>query len=703
MYWSLLSVLLLSTLSQAESAPDTTTLPLTYVTATAKDVVDDPAFLDAVRAAPPNVLHLGHVLPLNSIFGPTADFSGWNPKLAPAEEILGRRERIREFVDKLHAAGVERVVCYINPAILGGDHETREGFWALYDHWEDYQALGIGPKPDRDPLHWIQKERQPFGQWAPEPEYPLWLYRPCVNEPGWRRYHEAVVRLVAESGLDGVFVDDCIIECHHDRCREAFAAFLKDSYGRREIGTLFSGDLSLGAPLPLWQTQNGGSLRDAATHLFWQESMRDYLDAITTVARKEAPDFMAIANWGAISRVRGAAGRAQSGKDIEVWKPATSYVMCEEAHPSGYLGPSDAFGYLLQYNQFLTLGIRPIVHSYAATPGQIELGYGECAAGGGGAFVQPDIGHPEIRKKWRVFFESNRELLEGFSLVAPVGLVLAYDELRFNNQEHLRQALATAHELHAAHVPFAAIPKSQLRAGTLSKFRVLILPHVLYLDASHERALGQFAQSGGKVLVAGPCGAYDMQGQRKPTNGGAIFPLVDGLPNQAILSVTSMQELVPQRTFDLIQALDILDPQEFAAKMKALGQPTDRAELAGGATRDLLSVLAVLAGADLSVTRGAPAVRTVLYQRLRKDHGAVTVHAVRYAASIVGGDDPPLAPAPLALDVRVPPGWKVRGATVRDPDLAPQAIPVTAEAQVVHCDLPPFQYYSLLALELGPD
>ena len=55
------------------------------------------------------------------------------------EEIVGRKEELGRFVKEIHDAGVDNVFCYINPSILGGDHETRKGFWGLYDHWEDYE------------------------------------------------------------------------------------------------------------------------------------------------------------------------------------------------------------------------------------------------------------------------------------------------------------------------------------------------------------------------------------------------------------------------------------------------------------------------------------------------------------------------------------------------------------------------------------
>lgn len=672
-----------------------TTLPVTYVTATSQDVMDDPTFLERIREAPPNVLHLGHVLPLNSIFGPTADYSGFNPKLVPAEEILARRARIREFMDRLHGAGVDRVVCYINPAILGGDHITREGFWLFYDHWDEYRALGIGPKPDRDPVLWVQRERQSFGQWAPEPNYPLWLYRPCVNEPAWRSYQETVVRLAAESGYDGVFVDDCIIECHHDACARRFGEYLKGAYERRAFDRLFGRDTSLGALQPLWQGDSAATLRDVETLYFWQRSMRDYLGRIRAVGRQWNPDFIVVANWGAISRVRGAAGRAQSGKDIEVWRPATEWVMLEEAHPSGYLGPRDVFGYLLQYNQSLMLGVRPVVHSYAMTEEQSELGHAECAAGGGGAFVQPDLRFPGVRKKWRDFYESNRTLFEGFSIVAPVGLVLAFDELRYNNKEHLRQALATAHALYASHVPFAAMPKSKLLSVRPAEHRVLILPHVVHLDDKHVRALNRFVGNGGRLLLAGPNGTCDLRTQPREEAGG-ISARGTGFDGDRILHIASMEDIVPRRAFDVVAALDLLDPNEFATRVNEIAiAPADSEE-----EKQLADTLERLAGADLSVALGPPQVRTVVYRKLGRHRGTITLHAVRYAASITGEAGAMIDPQPLRVAVSLPESWKFERATVRVPGAPVTDVQVSIAGDVIGWTAPPFDYYALTALEI---
>jgi len=149
----------------AEPKPGHTSVPLVYLMHYVPDAPRNTDFVDQIRLAPPDILHLGHAVPLNSIFGPTADYTGFHPKLVPAAEILGRSEELRKFVALLHQAGVKKVIPYINPSILGGDHITRQGFFDFYDHWENYAALGIGTKPARPPELWMQRGRRSFAPW----------------------------------------------------------------------------------------------------------------------------------------------------------------------------------------------------------------------------------------------------------------------------------------------------------------------------------------------------------------------------------------------------------------------------------------------------------------------------------------------------------------------------------------------------------
>ena len=666
--------------------PGKTVTPLTYVLAYGGDVVGNPEMMRELRGAPPDLLHVGHALPLNSIWGPTADYSGWKPKLVPAEEILARRGELRAFVSEVRAAGVRAVICYTNPSILGGDHETRGGFWAFYDHWDDYAALGLGPKPETPPESWMQRGRRTFDPWTPEPDYPFWRYEPCVNEPAWRAYQQVVVRLAAECGYDGVFVDDCIQECRHPACQKLFPDFLQGRYAADELAALFGGGFAMGAPA-------GRDLRAAETCLFWQDSIAGHLNAIKDAARGINPDFFAVPNWGAVSRVRGAVGRARSGKDSRVWlRGGGAWQMYEEAHPQGHLGPDDVFGYLLQYKYGLSLGVRPVIISYGNGRRYTELGHAEAAAGGGGAFVQCGAAFPEIRLKWRSFYGAHPELFSGLEAFAPVGLVLSYDEIRFGNENHLREALAVSRALFRRHVPFAVLSKEDLAPETLAGRGVVILPDVRHLSDGQLAAL-----AGRALLVSGKSGAFDLSMRERAANPLAAIAAPETPAAGVPVRVASMAELVDRREFEIVDALDELDEKAFLEKVGKI------AALPRAAGEDrLCGLLNALAGRELSIASDAT-VQTMAYRRLEGDRGTVTVHAVRYAAAVRGGEESEVGAAPLRVTLPPPEGWRVEKARVLAPGAEPAVLPFTESGAGVSCEIPAFEFYALLELALRRD
>lgn len=659
--------------SQPERA-GVTSVPVTYVMQYG-GAATEPATLQALREAPPNLLHLGHGVPLNSVFGPAADYSGFNPQLVPADKLLARRDELKAFTDAAHAAGVDRVFAYINPSIMGGDHEKRLGFFDFYDHWADYEKpLGLGSKPERTPEQWMQRERQSFKPWEPYPDYPMFRYQPCLNEPAWENYQKTVVRLIAECGYDGIFIDDCIMECRHDLCAQRFPEFLRRRYDAATLTRCFGADLSLS---PDTDTAAQERLRYASTHGFWQDSVARFARIMAETGQAAGvPGFFTVPNWGAISRVKGAGGRVRSGKNAAVWNQASRMMMFEEAHPAGYFGPQRAFGYLLQYLYGLSIDVRPAIINYGTSRRHIELGYAECAAGGGGAFVQPGLQYPEIRKPWRAFYETNRDLFQDFRLAAPVGIVLSYDEPCYGNDAHLRDAFAAAYALMDSHVPLAILPKEDLASvNKLNPHAVVLVPNVQYLSDEQIAGLEAYEKQDGRVLTTGNTGAFDLLGQARSRQ-----------------TERPMESLIPQTVYDIIDALDVLDTKKFDERMKTLGAlPSEDVPLVAEIAKRL--------GYDPAVAHGGDT-RTVVYQRFDGAQGDLLVHAVRYAAAIEGGEDSALKAAPLRVQVRLPEGWKFASAEALKPGVenAPVTCKVTKES--LACDLPAFEYYTLLRVRL---
>jgi len=238
------------TTAGAHSTP-TTRMPFTYVLdygvkyyENFKNIGKD------FRVAPPDLMHLGKTVPIIHLWGPAPIFwdenqTTWHPtgkkgriameniRLLSPKELSGRIRRMEDYTDKFHKVGVKALIPYLCSRTIAGDHETRKGFWEFYDKWSDY-GLWVGQRPPEDPLEWVTKDRTGKalvnGGYGYTPAYfaPLHRYRACVNNPHWRNCQKTLVRLVAEAGYDGVFMDNSNpdVQCFCSHCQQAFKKYL---------------------------------------------------------------------------------------------------------------------------------------------------------------------------------------------------------------------------------------------------------------------------------------------------------------------------------------------------------------------------------------------------------------------------------------------------------------------------------------------
>ncbi|MBM4083766.1 MAG: hypothetical protein FJ272_03170, partial [Planctomycetes bacterium] len=180
------------------------------------------ATAQAYAQAPPDLLHLSCVAPYNFRMGPVAALGNQDVNVRdpdsklrqriPPEEVVQRAAMLKEATEKLHKAGVGRIVPYICLMTLVGDHEKRLGFWDFYDHWDEYRRIGLYEKPKTDPFAWNQQD--PDGK----PRYfyphdialfrPLYRYATSPAHPDWNRWIAFCVQETAKTGMDGVFVDN---------------------------------------------------------------------------------------------------------------------------------------------------------------------------------------------------------------------------------------------------------------------------------------------------------------------------------------------------------------------------------------------------------------------------------------------------------------------------------------------------------------
>ncbi len=171
--------------------------------------------------------------------GPGHTLSWENIALLTPEALAERIENIRRTVARYHEIGIREITPYICYFTLAGDHEKREGFWKFYDNWDRY-AKWAGPRPPHDPADWLR--RDVHGQlmlhvrrgypYTPDYFAPLHRYGVCTNHPDWIEWHRRLIRMVAEVGYDGCFVDNtrpdfCCCYCRY--CKAAFGKFLEEN------------------------------------------------------------------------------------------------------------------------------------------------------------------------------------------------------------------------------------------------------------------------------------------------------------------------------------------------------------------------------------------------------------------------------------------------------------------------------------------
>jgi hypothetical protein len=234
--------------SAGEPMLPVTTPPIIYTINYSGRYFREPDYIERFRAAPPDLLHVGKAVPITHHWGPIRLFHGenqytggpghtlsWeNIALLSPEQLEARIATIRETLRRAHAIGIREIVPYISYHTLAGDHQTRRGFWNFYDHWDTYRRWA-GPRPETDPFEWLVLDRQgkfvggSCGGYSPDYYAPLHRYRACINHPDWAEWHRRLIRLVAEAGYDGCFVDNAHPDpCFCRHCKRLFRQFLAE-------------------------------------------------------------------------------------------------------------------------------------------------------------------------------------------------------------------------------------------------------------------------------------------------------------------------------------------------------------------------------------------------------------------------------------------------------------------------------------------
>lgn len=684
--------------SPMDSPAYKTALPLVYSIDYAGNHLDDPAYLDVIAEAPPDILHVGHDVVFKSHLGPcrgTDAFPASYELLSP-EECESEMERIHRYVDGLHRVGAQTIIPYICDVIIMGDHEKRTGFWAFYDHWDDYESLGFGKKPETDPITWMQDEKR-----TPAGQNDMYIYKPCVNNPHWQRYLQAVVRNLARCGYDGVFVDVNVVSCRRECCRSLFVQYLDDKYSQKVFKKLFRLNSAEFAHV----ADEDEGLLTVETDRFRAWSLTHLFTMLRKAGETSRPHFLVLPNLSPMAHIEGVRDRVETGQDVGRWAHSCDWLMFEEMQQAGLFGPGAISENTLQYKLAFANGIRGGMLLYHARDRDgIALAMAEAGAGGGGALIQSKYECPAVRKQYAAFWREHAELFEGLEPWSQVGVCYFRDELYWSNFEHLRAVYRVRSHLSERHVLFDFIGDDGVRRGQLQEYKAIILPAIRHMDLSQIRALRKYVMDGGVLIAIGTCGDLDDYGRSRhyrpfdrwfgaTKTEGAVPIYAVGKGYCAVFD--DLDGSVPAPSFSLYDLTEDESNDISVVMQRAQAAP----EMTSGSS-PLLDLLGALTQDDISIAESVVprTVRASAYAKEQGKGGSLVLHLLNYNLPVHGIADsgPPVAANQLEFDMPIPQGWHAQSIEMFDPAANAENLPFTQADARVKVTVPQLTLYKVL-------
>ena len=665
-----------------------TSLPVTYVLDYGAKHLGNPDYTPMVAKAPPTLLHLGKDVPFNHGWGPVKALGGENQAYGHGDAIIrlppgqvGERiTGLQDMVAKLHNDGVRWVVPYICGMTVNGDPARRSGFWEFYDHWDEYRSLGLAEKPATDPIEWLQtdatgKPRIYYGYKYPDEYYPPFKnnhrFAACWHAEGWRTWLTEVVRFIARSGCDGIFVDNGTSQRSTSKhALKAFRGYLGNRFTPEQAQELLGVQRLSEATFP---KKSGNLLLRVEQTRFWTETIRGQMAALRQAGSKElGRDFLIFPNGGRPGYIQAAL------RD-------TDFVMFEKSHGDFGTHPGMAISPVFEgvslntYNdniyeykvvQGLRERVRTAILSRPGYPSRLSwamlnrecarLGLAECAAfSGGGAFLfRPrfDV-YGDALNEYRRFFETHTVLYAGLLPHAPTALLAGLEETWYGNSRHKEHLRTATRAFSDDHILFEIVAERRLKTEQLEDYENLVSCGLRTLSDAQLSAILRRVSAGATLLV---CDDFATRDDMLRERTGGLAKRI------AALSVGGAIEHGKGRI------LRLADGKEIAQRLPAIRVSCTDKTLA----------------AQLRVN----AFRTPATDR-------VVLHIVNYNVPL--GVKPPPAPAIGAVDVSMPlpSGFQPTSATLHAPDRAkPESIPLVCADGRAAFRLPEQRIYSIVEL-----
>ena len=444
--------------------------------------------------------------------------------------LIGIQENLAcaaDLIPQLQEAGA-RVVGQMSMAWNYGNHETGRGLFGAWESiWTD-DLLGTAPCASAEDT----QQRLADGslrRWDIEGR-PYLTYSGCMCNPHWLATLKPMVKKAIELGIDGFNVHHNFENfCRCRYCQDYVSGHLQEAFDSGELRQIFGGhdlaevtDFLTPCQDPPEDLQQRFRLTiNRATHLRRKEALDEIFIAY---GRSLKPDLL-LAQW--YHKYDFMPHDERSLLPSALWAKDEDYIWYSQG---GYKGLS-----FIKHGYLADMGL-PARFIYAAGGGKpfvinkydfrrLRLSIAEAAANHGAAlafhwgydenqdFAVEDYYAPVIR--YQRFLADHETLLHPAQPWAQIALVYPRRAELADEMDCLEPLKRIGRLLEDRHLLFDIILDEQL-LECAANYHTLILPDVKRLSSEEGTHLKQFVEKGGKLVLTGDTGKYQLDGQPYP-------------------------------------------------------------------------------------------------------------------------------------------------------------------------------------------
>jgi len=478
----------------------------------------------------------------NATFSITGAFSFANgdpwTSCKTREEFAQKMKKFQAFTRECKRRGFV-IISYVSKTIRRPESEGRL-FDIWKNRWSEYEDY-FGPRPTVHPQEWlaIRPDGSLWGHTHIPPSQAATFVMPkvpderagCDLNPNFRQYIKGLIKIVCETGVDGIYLDHTENKCGYCKfCRDDFIHYLKQNYPADYLERIYqvAGLDDLKMPVRGTDPFHREFLKwRAYTGAQFHRFVRDY-------ARTLNPSFIMSGNGYSADGFHSAIGSADMELLGEVDDVPYSEIAVASNFESGKARVPHMEGAVRisnspHYKHFRAMaGLdkpilvyplypespNPVPHENALYP-VVQLVIAECIAHGM-TFrrVEPNHSNYVLLAAFDSykFLKENESAYFGQRLYSDVAVLSSLNQFYSRRYSYF---YCVSRSLTDAGINHRIITERLLTLESLKAFKVLILPYVPLMSTAQVEVISQYVREGGSVLVLGDSSSHDEFGQKR--------------------------------------------------------------------------------------------------------------------------------------------------------------------------------------------